>query len=539
MWSNADFSLKTLLNKRVTDSVNKGVNNEFGDFTINIHAQEVWLDPIPNVPPGISFGPLQLYSSYVLTQDTTVPNSQTWFTAGPTGLSTDRLKNWVSDKYNSSIYQPGQGYSVQLFTGLGTQIPLGDTSNWLFDYVTGILVFGGSQTLGIAVTAAGPFSITAYRYVGRTGLSTSGLLTGTVGTTQIAYGIGSNIIGSSPNLVFSGTNFGIGTNNPTQTLDINGGAIFRSAIYDGVNTSGQFGQILTSTGAGVAWSAITQSGLTGSVGSNQIAFGTSGGILTGSNNLIFTGSNFGIGTANPSQTLSVWGTSFLGNGVAVSFINNNIFDASTLVTPGQGFIGVYHYGTFWQGNGIAFNSQVLGNKVLGMVVNANTMYFGSATDNIDFLTLSTSQSNFLDNNSYNILSINATQGTVIQNSNTNDQKALAITKNDTLTTSSTTFVGISTITLPVNCMLTIEGMANGWASTTFNEGGTFMTVFYNNGSGAVKIGGATNVFSKFTGSGGNFEVLGIGNTVYVMVKATPGTSWIWRLNYKCLISQNY
>jgi len=52
---------------------------------------------------------------------------------------------------------------------------------------------------------------------------------------------------------FLGGNVGIGTDTPSQTLDVNGNARFRGAIYDGNNGAGTAGQVLSSTGTGVDW----------------------------------------------------------------------------------------------------------------------------------------------------------------------------------------------------------------------------------------------------------------------------------------------
>ena len=48
-------------------------------------------------------------------------------------------------------------------------------------------------------------------------------------------------------------NIGIGTDAPSQTLDVNGNVRLRNALYDVNNQTGTSGQVLSSTGSGVDW----------------------------------------------------------------------------------------------------------------------------------------------------------------------------------------------------------------------------------------------------------------------------------------------
>ena len=57
--------------------------------------------------------------------------------------------------------------------------------------------------------------------------------------------------------ITSGGDVGINTDAPSQTLDVNGNARFRGAIYDNNNVVGVANSILTSTGSGVVWADIT------------------------------------------------------------------------------------------------------------------------------------------------------------------------------------------------------------------------------------------------------------------------------------------
>lgn len=152
MWNSTDFSFKKFLSRRVTSSIKK-YYEEFGDVAIDVHATEVKYDLIPYDDPAqaVIDGVAELRTLFALTLDNSVAGNQTWFAAdGPT-----RLKNWISDKF-------GADYTIKLFDNANNQIYPTDTSDWIFDYVTGVLMFNGS-TAGFSQ----PFKITGYRYTGQ------------------------------------------------------------------------------------------------------------------------------------------------------------------------------------------------------------------------------------------------------------------------------------------------------------------------------------------------------------------------------------
>jgi hypothetical protein len=57
-----------------------------------------------------------------------------------------------------------------------------------------------------------------------------------------------------------GTNVGIGTTNPSQTLHVQGNARITGAIYDSTNSTGTSGQVLQSTATGTEWTTAAGGG---------------------------------------------------------------------------------------------------------------------------------------------------------------------------------------------------------------------------------------------------------------------------------------
>jgi len=153
MWTQEDLSFKELINKRVTTS-SKMFYEEFGDFTINTTLDEVWVDSInSNSNIAVSAGKASQRVLFALTEDTSVANQQCYFAfEGGT-----RIKNWISDKY-------GLDYTIHLYDADNNEIFPTDPCNWLFNYQTGILIFGGSTAF-----FSKPFKITGYTYNGDIG----------------------------------------------------------------------------------------------------------------------------------------------------------------------------------------------------------------------------------------------------------------------------------------------------------------------------------------------------------------------------------
>ena len=187
-WTKEDRSYKTLINRRTTDSIGKQYYNEYGDFTINVHSDEIWMDNIDSVPATtVSAGIAELRTLFTLTWDNSVPNYQCYYAYE----SGNRLKDWISTKY-------GDGYLVRLYDNNNAEIFPTDTCQWFFDYQTGILTFNGST-----VAFSKPFKISGYRYIGTKGggsgtSGTSGIgVDGTSGTSGFSTSGSSGIDGTS------------------------------------------------------------------------------------------------------------------------------------------------------------------------------------------------------------------------------------------------------------------------------------------------------------------------------------------------------
>ena len=88
---------------------------------------------------------------------------------------------------------------------------------------------------------------------------------------------------------------GVNTTAPSQTLDVNGNARFRSRIYASNNSAGSSGQVLSSTGSGTEW--ITQSSGLGGNGTSGYVARFTGGTTLGNSVIRDNGTNVGIGAS--------------------------------------------------------------------------------------------------------------------------------------------------------------------------------------------------------------------------------------------------
>ena len=224
-WSKEDSSFKKLQNKRITANV-KDITNEFGASTLELYLPDIKTGEIPPTPPGTSTEILEYTGAIgqTLVVDTSVVNSLTYFASSSWGNTTvanngsqssesARLLNWIPDKYDAFGTLPGAGYGIKLYDKNNVEIPSGDSSNWLFDYQTGILMFNNGTTNAGSVINRGPFRIVGYRYIGP-----KGVIPGNYGGTgYTSYTKGDILIGAGSTFI----KLGVGTDQYILSADSN------------------------------------------------------------------------------------------------------------------------------------------------------------------------------------------------------------------------------------------------------------------------------------------------------------------------------
>ena len=124
---------------------------------------------------------------------------------------------------------------------------------------------------------------------------------------------------------------------------------------------------------------------------------------------------------------------------------------------------------------------------------------------------------------------------VLNSSNIKSQRIFIGTS---ISTTSNSFIGISSIFVPSGYSLSVEGKANGYFSTTLNESGKFFASYYNAGS-LIQVGNS-DITSKFNGSYGNFDIqVGLGSFINIVVKSNSSSNlWFWGVSYDYLLTQN-
>jgi hypothetical protein len=163
---------------RKTSSKLKDYYEEVFDSAISaVHNDDVWAESIPSVAPKANTSVLIYYNRLELKEDSTVQDSRTWISVSNVSATYDfsqredftnpRLKNWVPPKY-------GDNYKIKIYNSSNTEISMYHTSNWIFNYDTGVLLFDGE------IPDGKPFRIEGHRYIGAKGLTTS-LSTGATG----------------------------------------------------------------------------------------------------------------------------------------------------------------------------------------------------------------------------------------------------------------------------------------------------------------------------------------------------------------------
>ncbi len=178
-----DKNFKILINKRFTTDADSQSGRQYyqedGADTLNLHAREVWTNPVPTDPDEATLNNIaKKYTQFTLTPDTlagsTNTTQQAWFfqsgsdfTPGDTPNAAFQLTDFIGDKY-------GPNYEIQLFENNGNQIFKTNAINWIFDYKVGVLHIANPNA-----SHQKPYKVTVYRYIGNTlssSIDSSGLI---------------------------------------------------------------------------------------------------------------------------------------------------------------------------------------------------------------------------------------------------------------------------------------------------------------------------------------------------------------------------
>lgn len=141
-----------------------------------VHASEVFAEPIPSVPPASSTAVVKKWYPVaeggegwlVLTVDRSVANNRTWvalpahsgnWSSGSADTS-QVLKGFISPKY-------GKQYLVKVFAGNDSEIPQLDSSDWTFDYSAGVLTFNSANRSESGNTPADSIKLKVFQYIGK------------------------------------------------------------------------------------------------------------------------------------------------------------------------------------------------------------------------------------------------------------------------------------------------------------------------------------------------------------------------------------
>ena len=225
--------------------------------------------------------------------------------AGSVLSSTGSGISWIASAGASGVTGSGSTNRVAKFSG-----PSSVTDSTITD--TGSVV-----TIGVGMSVSGFSSSFGFYGPGTfiTNLNASNLALGTVPSARIsgAYS-GITSVGTLTQLIATGIS-------TLQNLELDGW------LRDVNNSIGSSGQILSSTGSGVAWSNYTSLGIvTGSGSANQVTFWATNDRITGISTFIYNGA-LGIGTINPRGSLETNNEIYVDNiyfGIGNSFTNTLI-----------------------------------------------------------------------------------------------------------------------------------------------------------------------------------------------------------------------
>jgi hypothetical protein len=350
-WTQTDTSFKKLSNKRITTSVGKGLPEEKGASTLELYLPDIKTGLIPGTGfagYGVSgnlfyHGPTASFGQ-TLAVDTSVPGNLTWFATTGWGNTTaandgtqaseaQRLGDWVSDKYDAFGTVPGAGYEIKVYDRNNNLITKSDSSNWLFDYQTGILVFNQDATsISTLISTSGPFRIVGWRYIGPKGVIPASF--GGLGNTS--YNLGDLIVGAGSTII----TLPVGTNNYILSADSS-------------TSSGLKWIVNTGSGSGISY----LNGLT--EGQQYFATGTSG-----------TGFNISSSGSTHTFNIPIAGVGFTGlvSGLGQTFggiktFNDGLISSSgatiygTLSLPNTPLAGLY--------GGTGYTNYGLGDLLVG------------------------------------------------------------------------------------------------------------------------------------------------------------------------------
>ena len=132
---------------------------------------------------------------------------------------------------------------------------------------------------------------------------------------------------------------GIGTSSPTQNLHVQGNARLTGGLYDNNNSAGSLGQILSSTGSGIAWTSVNTTGILTANGgiSNRVTKFLDEDTL-GNSNITDTGSLITLGSG---VTVSGILTSFGYYGPGTFITNLNASNLASGTVPSSVVSGSY------------------------------------------------------------------------------------------------------------------------------------------------------------------------------------------------------
>jgi hypothetical protein len=354
-WTQTDLSFKKLSNKRITTSTGKGLPEEKGASTLELYLPDIKTGIIPGTPPNATTDIL-FYTGAIgqtLVVDTSVPNNLTYFATTGYGNTTSandgsalsesrRLGDWVSDKYDAFGTVSGAGYEIKVYDRNSNLITKSDSSNWLFDYQTGILVFNNNLTsYGTGVSTSGPFRIVGHRYVGQKGVipATYG------GLGYTTYTLGDLFVGSG-NTVFK---LPVGTDNFVLTADSTAGygltwkstaatgittlnSLTSTFQYFEVGTSGSLFNISSSGSTHTFNIPIAGTGATGLVSTLDQSFA---GIKTFINDVVLSSNTASISTSSGALAVTggvgIGGSLFVTSAANVSgiILNNSVITSGT------------------------------------------------------------------------------------------------------------------------------------------------------------------------------------------------------------------